>query len=163
MVTIKDLFHTGYIIEDIEASMASLTATFGYSWAEVADVTRSVETEQGMRLRRSLVTYSQEGPHHVELLELLEDTAWQTMPRGPGLPHLGYWSEDFDEDIAQLVRAGFKLYMRDTNATTAVHYSDAFGYYVELVNARDRPAIERWIGGGPLVFGPGSLGGVPAA
>ena len=154
MISEVDLFHTGYVVSDIAASMRTLTDAIGYEWASVADVTRSVNTDQGLLPRRSLVSYTSNTPeHHIELMQLIDGSAWERMPRGSDLPHIGYWSGDFDEDVHRLQRAGFRLYMLDSESSTSYHHNAAFGYYVEFVNVRDRPLIQAWIEGSALTIG----------
>ena len=88
-------YHVGIATNDLEASMAALTALMGVSWTPV----RSGQSFPVTSPRRGLVaddarrTHSREGPLRMELLEGTPGSVWAP-DREPHVHHVAYWAAD---------------------------------------------------------------------
>lgn len=78
-----DLFGVGIVADDIEATTEGTAATCGHRWAPFR------------------ISFSQAvGDVHLEPLQSTPVTTY--VPAGPGIRHLGYRSDDVDQDLAPL-------------------------------------------------------------
>ncbi|HEY8339518.1 MAG TPA: VOC family protein [Egibacteraceae bacterium] len=145
-----NVFHTGYVVDDIEAAMAELGDALSLRWARLQQREMRLRTPEGPLTVELRYTYSAgDRPPHVELLERVPGTLWERST-GPGqLHHLGLWSEDLAEESAALARRGAPLQVTFDDPDGGVH---GFAYHrmpsgalVELVDAGARPAMERWL------------------
>ena len=59
-----DLFHTGIVVDDLEADKDELGELLGVTWFEGGGEVR-VLTDDGARTVRAAYALSREGPHHV--------------------------------------------------------------------------------------------------
>lgn len=139
------LFHFGVVCEDIDATMAEMSACLGVTWRGgrltrmelcIFGEARSVE----MRIAHTV-----EGPPHLELIQALPDSPWSA-PAAVGAHHLCYWSEQPRAVIASLEAAGA---MRALGRP-----GDARGYFrlpggalVEVLDAETRGRLSSWIRG----------------
>jgi hypothetical protein len=133
------LYHIGIVVVSLEPVMDELTKTRGLRWEEI----RSLELA-GQPLR---VTYSYEGPPHIELVEGRPDPAHPfDTTAGTRFDHLGYWSDDLAEDVEQLSRAGLILDFDGRNLggnPFTIHRSPSAGLRVQLTDGAGRASLER--------------------
>lgn len=132
-----NLYHTGIIVEDVEASAKALSQSMGYTWTKPAEgndrpVVYADGSEDVLRLRYS---YSIEAPH-LELVQAVPNTPWAATDRA--LHHLGYWVDDLPAASAELAASGLPLIVsaRDEDGTTPVrfaYHAAPDGTYIELV------------------------------
>jgi catechol 2,3-dioxygenase-like lactoylglutathione lyase family enzyme len=104
---IRGLFHTGVIVDDLELAMVTWSAAFGIHWAEPLQNRGELVTTSGVLPRESRLTYSLEGPHHLELIEHVDATAWEKVTGGPKVHHLGFHVSDLQHEIERLAAIGF--------------------------------------------------------
>lgn len=143
------LFHTGITVDDIDKAMAGLTATLGIQWASPVRRTGPVHTPDGPLPRDMIITYSRGGPHHIELIQYLDDTAYRHLTGGPPQHHIGFWSDDFAADIARLEELGYR---RECSGVAAdgghtefsYHLQPQSGTWIELVDSRSKASINAW-------------------
>jgi hypothetical protein len=142
-----ELFHSGMIVDDIEKVMASMAEGFGTLWSE--PVLRGGQTwsPDGAKSRSMLVTYSIGGEHQIELVQLLDDTAWAWAKGGPWLHHLGYWVDDLRGEIARLEKCGYVLQLGNGPLDQgpqhfAYLYHPQGGLYIELVDVSIKDGID---------------------
>jgi hypothetical protein len=104
-----DLFHTGVVVEDLEAALAELTALFGYEWCDEIRVEQPVWLPTGDTTVEFHFRYSRSTPR-LEVIQQQPGTLWMPAggPTGSGIHHLGYWSDDVAADGAALERAGYE-------------------------------------------------------
>ena len=133
----KTFFHVGIVVEDIERSMAELTAALGVTWDEPHD-----SAYGPWKIR---ATYSVDGPPFLELVQGEAGGPWDT-GKGSHLHHLGYWSDDVAGDSAALVQHGVAI---DFDPGTVgrsgrfcYHLAKASGVRVEVVSASNRAQRE---------------------
>lgn len=144
------LFHTGIIVADLDAAMRDLGAALGLTWVEPLESSGPIHVRAGPALRRSRVTYSVEGPHHIELIEQVDGTAWRAVRGGPLVHHLGFTVADVDAESARLEALGFsrEAWQPDPDgaaARYAYHHNPHAGIFIELVGQAQRAAVQRWL------------------
>ncbi|HEY8527286.1 MAG TPA: VOC family protein [Acidimicrobiales bacterium] len=137
-----DLFHTGIVVDDLEAARDELGRLFGVTWFEGGGEVR-VLTDDGARTVRAAYALSQEGPHHIELAQAVPGTVWTAAAPGQA-HHLGYWVDDVAAASAELARLGAPRVATIAPADDAppmCAYHRTSGPYVEVVSRAMRPVL----------------------
>lgn len=161
MVTTGDVFHTGFVVRDIDAGIAELTAVFGATWTDVEEREMRLRGPEGPLRPTLRFAYTREGPHRLELLEAVPGTLWEAPPEGVGgtlaAHHIGVWCDDVAGTSRQLISSGSpRLATYDGEGEDAVGFAYhrlATGALIELVDSSRRPAFDRWFAGGPFPVG----------
>ena len=96
------LFHTGMVVSDLEEVMHSMSEGLGVEWAEPWRASRAARTPVGDLPSDMLLTYSIGGEHQLELIQLIDNTAWGSVTGGPWLHHVGYWVDDLQRETDRL-------------------------------------------------------------
>jgi methylmalonyl-CoA/ethylmalonyl-CoA epimerase len=152
--SVQNYFHVGYVVPDLGEAMQRLTASAGLRWAAARTLPVTLRTDAlglaGEISTEVSLTYSVQGPPHLELIAEQPGTVWGN--EHSGLHHLGYWSGRFADDIAALTRAGFEFEagaVDEHGALTRFAYlrEPHTGLRVELRDEARRPATERWLRG----------------
>jgi catechol 2,3-dioxygenase-like lactoylglutathione lyase family enzyme len=135
----EDYYHTGIVVPDLDAAMASLSAVAGYQWINPLTYTLPFRTVDGTRELTSTFVYSLQSPH-VELIQQVPDSPWIAAP-GNSVHHLGYFADDLAETARELEANGFTFEATAATADTATpdlalfaYYIDAFGTRIEIVD-----------------------------
>jgi hypothetical protein len=101
---------------------------------------------------------TREGPVRLELIERAEATIWD-VPSVPGVGatsahHLGARVTDLTQASGRVTTRGAELLctldLAPDRPSLFAHHRLPGGGLVELVDARSRPAFERWFAGGPF-------------
>lgn len=147
---VRSPFHVGYVVPDLIAATRRLTATAGLHWATARRLPVRLRTPAGESTTEIHLTYSVQGPPHLELIEEQPDTIWAGRHRG--FHHLGYWSSRFADDIDALIRTGFEFEagaVDEHGALTRFAYlrESATGLRIELRDESRRSATEAWLRG----------------
>ena len=147
-------FHVGIRVADIEAAMADIGKQAGVAWAMPRDRPMAVWLpDQGHVELPLIVTYSVEGPVHLELLQGPRGSVWDGHDV-PGAHHFGYWSDDVAADTEDLLAAGWTLEMAaaspDDGYGRFTYVRSPSGYLAEPVSINNKPRFERWWAGGSL-------------
>lgn len=159
MLDPADVFHTGFVVPDVDAAMAELAGTFDLTWAPVTRITMELRFPDGPREVAMQFTYSVQEPH-IELLAAVPHTPWGQAdgPTAVGLQaahHLGVWSDDVAGDSAALVAAGAPLLVTYDHAGEGArgfaYHRLPSGVLVELVDRSRAADFERWFAGGSFV------------
>ena len=142
----EDLYHTGIVVDDIEAAMQWFTKVAGYSWTDVVSVDQDAVTPDGQMTVPMTMVYSGAEPR-LELLQTVPGTVWT--PSDSGAHHLGYWSDDVESDLATLEFNGMtcevKSYNPDGSGTLLWAYAKSpTGPRIELVSRNMAPFIALW-------------------
>ena len=138
-----DLFHTGIVVDDLEAAKLEFGRLLGVTWLEgggkvklqTADDRSTVETKYAI---------SAEGPHHVELVQSVPGTLYTTNG-STRAHHVGYWVDDVPAVSAALVRSGLTnvvliSFGGDRPPITAYHEAGD-GFWIELVARSMQPLL----------------------
>jgi hypothetical protein len=143
-------FHVGLATPDVDAVQASLSVLLGLVWVPLERPPVLHHTPAGPIRPSPRVSYSAQGPLHLEVLEAAAGTVYDP-GRGTHVHHLGYWTHDFASDVAAARADGWSLEvcMHDEAGRPAI-----FAYLtrpdrmrVELVDAIGRPALEALLAG----------------
>ena len=127
------LFQVCIVVDDLEATMTQFTEALGFRWTERAQRVIDGDTVT--------VVFSIEGPPHIELVDGSGASGVWATGGEPRVHHLGFWSDDFSRDCAQLERAG--LVLRSTTERierkNALYDSGVCGTKLELIATDRRP------------------------
>jgi lactoylglutathione lyase len=145
-VKAEHLYHTGVVVDDLEATMERLAKVAGYTWTDVVTVDQEAVTSDGDVTIPMKMVYSGAEPR-LELLQTVPGTVWT--PADSGVHHLGYWSDDVESDLATLESNGMALevksYNPDGSGTLLWAYAKgSTGPRIELVSRNMEPFIAYW-------------------
>lgn len=148
------LFHIGIRVTDLAAAMAEVGEQTGVTWASVQDRPMSVWLPgSGPAVLQLALTYSVEGPVHLELMQGPAGSIWDGHDV-PGAHHFGYWSDDVAADTEGLLAAGWTLELAanppDEGYGRFTYVRSPSGYLLEPVSISAKARFERWWAGGSL-------------
>jgi len=161
MLEMKDAFHSGFVVQDIDAAIAEFHRHVRTCFTPVRRQAFRLRGPSGPFEVEMTLAFTVDGPFRLELIEPIPGTIWQ-MPHNPVLGpspahHLAFWCEDLATASARLLDSGAP---RLATLDDASHEVSGFVYHrlpdgtvLELVDVRSRPAFEAWFAGGPF---PGS-------
>ena len=87
--------------------MAEIGPAMGVTWSAVQDRQMSVWLpDEGQVTKHVILTYSAEGPVHLELLQGEPGSIWDA-DDFPGAHHFGVWSDDPGGDVQRMIDAGW--------------------------------------------------------
>lgn len=152
----NDFVHTGIAVRDLSAAMQSVGGAAGVTWA-----TPQLRHLEGIGVDGPVVadvrvTWSIEGPPHLELVEGGPGTVWEV---GAGveavLHHVAYWTDDLAGDVARMRAAGCALELTGAagggEPSSFAYLKQPGGIRVELMDrAVMKPAFDAWLAGGSL-------------
>ena len=103
------------------------------------------------------ITYSCEGPVHIELMQGEADSPWDAAD-GAGLHHFGYWADDVPAETERLLAQGWRLEMAAASPEQGygrfTYMRSPSGILVEPLNRSSKPRFEAWWAGGDLATAP---------
>jgi hypothetical protein len=141
-------FHTGMVVNSLDAAMHDLGPLLGLEWADPVRRTGPVHTPQGLLPRDMIITYSKGVGSHIELVEYLDDTAYRAMRSLP-VHHVGFWVDDLEASIASLDALGFPseaagVGEHEERAEFSYHFNRHSDIWIEVVDSAIRAGFERW-------------------
>ncbi|MFQ6396263.1 VOC family protein [Nocardia sp. KC 131] len=143
----SDLFHTGIVVPDLEASKNAMSEVAGYRWTETMAGELPVRMADGERVLRLEYCYSLDGPH-IELVQAIPGTPWTASPRG-ATHHLGYFCDDVPITAKLLEESGFLLEacaVIDGAPSIFAYLLDPSGVRIEIVErARMLPDFDAYL------------------
>lgn len=143
------IFHVGWVVPDLTASMGHLGGALGLEWGRparrVVSVTEHGDPTAERREREVVVTFSTTGPPYVELIETCVGSLWDA--EGRARPHhVGLWVGDLAAASGELAQAGCPLLWRGTNPRTGLEYfafhDSGHGLLIELLDSSIRQSWE---------------------
>lgn len=142
----ENLYHSGIVVDDLDATLDWFTKVAGYRWTDVVEVDQVAQTPNGEVTIPMRMAYSGNAPR-VEILQTVPGTIW--VPADSGVHHLGYWSDDVESDLATLeandMRYEVKSYNPDGSGTLLwVYCRGRSGPRIELVSRAMEQFIEYW-------------------
>ena len=141
----EDLYHTGIVVEDMAAAQKELSDALGVTWGAQGTSEQPVLLEDGLRRITFEFAYTEQGPHHLELVTAIPGTLWTVGPPGHA-HHTGYWCDDVAGASAALSAKGLPLVAMvgtdqpDVPATVVYHRART-GLYIELVDRAHRTLL----------------------
>ena len=149
----EDLYHTGIVVEDLDAARRWLTDVAGYRWCEEYAGDVAVETVGGEVEVPIRFAYSMSEPR-LELVQAVPGTVW--MPTSSGIHHLGYWSDDVERDLATLAAHGMHVEVRALAGPARTQWAYCKGPgrpRIELVDRGLEPMLSAWFATGRSPLG----------
>lgn len=150
MIDLSKTFHTGIIVENLEAAMAELGEALGLQWTEVKEFDPIVHWIPGKGRKEIAMkaVYSKQGPIHLEVCEGPADSFYDTTNQPDGR-HIGIWVDNLVDETERLVSLGWKILA--ANGTPEEGYGVLTymtppdnSFVVELVDIELKPMIDEW-------------------
>src|SRR5262245_22633487 len=107
LTSVETCNHVAYVVPDLGEAMKRLTASAGLQWASPLTLPVLLRSRTGEIRTEVNLTYSVQGPPHIELIAEQPGTIWGS--EYPGFHHMGYWSGRFADDLEALIGAGFEF------------------------------------------------------
>lgn len=138
-----DLWHTGIVVDDLEAAKETLGAQLDVTWYSGGAEVRVI-TDEGATTVNTSYALSKEGPHHVELGQAIPGTLW-TAPAPGHAHHVGYWVDDVAGVSDELIRLGSRrlacIALADDAPPMCAYHQTATGLVVEVVTRKMKPML----------------------
>jgi catechol 2,3-dioxygenase-like lactoylglutathione lyase family enzyme len=147
---VSAIYHVGYVVENLNDAMGQFSEAIGarfvdhFVTATYRDVGNSIVT---VELHTS---FSLDGPTHIELIEAKAGSIWE-IGSGPGLHHIGLWTDDVPAEAARLARAGLTAVASsvdpDDEASPSYfsYHRNLAGSLVEIVDIGMQQGMRDWI------------------
>lgn len=152
MIDFQNIFHSGYLVSDLAAEMATLSDALGIRWAKpfVYEALNIWTPDRGAHQIRLEVAYSADGPQHVEIQTGPPGSVYD--PQRHSAHHIGLWVEDVGAAAAPMLQQGWSVVVSALSpdqrlGTFAYLQPPREGMLVELVSKAAKPRFERWWGG----------------
>ena len=146
----SDQYHAAWVVPDLAAAMESFQ-TIGLRWA--TPTLRSIIVGRPNLAPTPfsiLVSYSCDGPLHVELIQGAAESPWEPLADGV-MHHLGWWVDDLRQSIAMLESESpvLESWMvgEDGGPARFAYLRAPGGQLVEVVDAAIRPNLMAWLRG----------------
>jgi catechol 2,3-dioxygenase-like lactoylglutathione lyase family enzyme len=155
-MTAAPFFHVGFLVKDLDSATERFGDVFGVSWTK-RTTTHSTFWEPGVgTVALELdVTYSVEGPPHIELLQATGDGLYSAR-RGEGFHHIGGWSTNLPMDEGGPGDPPLERIAAQFNGAGELivsHFSpdQLHGVMLEVITEGRREMMRDWLDGGPFV------------
>src|SRR4051812_34379110 len=126
------MYHVGLVVPDLHATAAAYTDMFGLSWATPRRSTLPVIVDGVRREPELLISYSLDGPPYFELMQELSGGVWAA--DALRLDHIGFWTPNLDEAVAELEQRGLTSRVREVPERNRFSFhSSGGGTWIELV------------------------------
>lgn len=150
----QQLFHLGFVVQDVSAAAAGLSQVFGVNWTPVEDREMELTGPDGPQRVPMQICYSREGPVHLELIKEVPGTHWQA-PDGVLTPHhMGVWCDDLpvaSRDLSDRDLEMVATYPGDADEVSGFAYHRLpGGMFLELLDSGRRAGFDAWFAGGPF-------------
>jgi hypothetical protein len=145
IIKFSNLFHTGIVVEDIDAAKQEYADLLGVGWGFHGEFEMPVWFPSGPSKISFSFAYTAEGPHRLELVRQLPGTLWTATGAGQ-VHHVGYWCDDVVDASAELARRGLPLCAKvgvddpDAPSPIVIHQAST-GAYLELIDIAMRPTM----------------------
>ena len=155
------LFHVGILVRDIEVAITTFENLLDVRFNEPSLLTYSNFEDPEPRRQEVLVTFSQEGPVHYELIQGQDGPGIYSLRQGEGLHHVGVWTSDVPKRHRELEAEGFQSTTRvnSPDGGLIAWYSDplqALGVRIEYCDLARRTRTETFIATGNFESDPRS-------
>jgi catechol 2,3-dioxygenase-like lactoylglutathione lyase family enzyme len=153
-----EIFHIGIRVADLDVAREELATTLGVSWTVPQHVPmKAWWPDGGYRDCELTISFTVEGPVHIELLHGSPGSFWDTAIGGAGLHHVGVWVEDVAGVNEELVGKGWQVELAGASPDEGyggfTYIRSPAGVLFEpescLHGAKER--FDRWYAGGSLL------------
>ncbi|MEU1342380.1 VOC family protein [Streptomyces sp. NPDC005827] len=141
-----DLYHTGIVVDDVEAWKARMSEVAGYRWTETMSAELPVRLADGDRVLNLRYTYSLDAPH-IELVQEIPGTPWTAAAQN-ATHHLGYFCDDLTATSKRLADAGFAreaCALVDGEPSIFAYHLAPTGIRVEIVDRTRIPDLAAYL------------------
>jgi lactoylglutathione lyase len=153
-----EIFHIGITVADLEVAREELANSLGVSWTVPQHVAmKAWSPEGGYRDCELTISFTREGPVHIELVHGSPGSYWDTAIGRAGLHHVGVWVEDVAAVNEELVGKGWQVELAGASPDDGyggfTYIRSPGGVLFEpescLHGAKER--FDRWYAGGSLL------------
>lgn len=152
MIDFQRMFHTGLLVPDLAWGMEHYGRTLGLKWAKpfTFEELPLWTPADGLHHLRLEVTYSTQGPQHLEIQVGPEGTYYD--PRRRSGYHVGVWVDDVAAEVAGLQAQGWQVEAAGATpeegwGTFVYLQPPGGGLTVELCSVVLQPMFDKWWGG----------------
>jgi methylmalonyl-CoA/ethylmalonyl-CoA epimerase len=140
------MYHVGLVVPDVRAAMEQYSDTLGLTWASLRETKLKVVVDGQRRVGELAVTYSLEGPPHLELIQERGGSVWGA--DGLNLTHIGFWAADLEAAKRRLEESGLAsaAYEHDGEGRLGrfSFHASGGGVWLELVRTTFQDDLDRW-------------------
>ncbi len=151
MIDPSRIYHIGIVVQDLDRAMDELGTSMGYAWTTVRTMKLDLIAPAGPSALSARVAFTRQGPPWLEVIEGPAGTIWSATG-GNALHHLAFYVEDLQAESARLASLGmaFEVGSRGPDGLLSgfAYHRNPFGGRVEIVDARLKDGLERWISQG---------------
>ncbi len=152
-----EVFHVGIRVADLAAAQQELTSSIGVRWTTPAALPMKAWVPgQGYRSCDLTISFTVEGPVHIELLHGSPGSYFDVRGGGAGLHHIGVWVDDVAGVSQDLVSQGYTVELAGASPAegygsfTYVRSPGGVLFEPESGRRESRERFERWYAGGSL-------------
>jgi len=144
------MFHIGILVPDLESAAHQLSSLLDVTFVQPMVARADVFDDRGAKRELELlITYSREGPPHLELLQSQGADGLYAPPEH-GLHHVGLWEPDPEAVVRRLAALGVGLEASQHTREGSIialytEPADSAGTRFEYVNTTLRPNVEDWL------------------
>jgi catechol 2,3-dioxygenase-like lactoylglutathione lyase family enzyme len=148
---VSAIYHVGYVVENLNDAMGQFSEAIGARFVDHFVTTRYRDASNSIVTVELHTSFSLDGPTHIELIEAKPGSIWD-IGSGPGLHHIGLWTDDVPAEAARLVRAGLTAVassMDPDDESSPGYFSyhrNPQGNMIELVDINKQQGMRDWIG-----------------
>ncbi|HEY3880153.1 MAG TPA: VOC family protein [Trebonia sp.] len=150
-----EIFHVGVRVADLKQAQQELTKMTGVHWTTPATMPMNVwDPNAGSGQKAEItISFSVEGPTHIELIQGSPGSYWSADNGGAGLHHFGAWVKDVKAVNEELVGQGWVVELagkapeKGYGGFTYARSPAGILFEPEL---EAKELFERWYAGGPL-------------
>lgn len=152
-----EVFHVGVRVTDLAAAQQELSKSLGVTWTKPATIPMKAWTpEAGFQSYDLTLSFTAEGPVHIELLHGSDGSYYDVRDGGAGLHHIGVWVDDVTKVNQDLVAQGYTVELAgDTpekgyGSFTYIRSPGGVLFEPESGLGGSKERFERWYAGGSL-------------
>jgi catechol 2,3-dioxygenase-like lactoylglutathione lyase family enzyme len=152
-----EVFHLGIRVVDLAEAQEELSSSLGVSWTDPQAVAMQAwSADGGLRDCELTISFTREGPVHIELIHGSPGSYWDTALGGAGLHHVGVWVEDVAGVNEELVAKGWQVELAGAapedgyGSFTYIRSPAGVLYEPESCLNGSKERFDRWYEGGSL-------------
>jgi catechol 2,3-dioxygenase-like lactoylglutathione lyase family enzyme len=150
-----EVFHVGIRVADLAAAQRELTASIGVRWTSPARIPMQAWAPGlGYRSCDLTISFTVDGPVHIELLHGSAGSYFDVSGGGAGLHHVGVWVDDVARASQDLVSQGYTVELAGASPEQGygsfTYVRSPGGVLFEPESGRSRERFERWYAGDSL-------------
>ena len=152
-----EVFHMGIRVADLAAAQRELTESIGVSWTTPATIPmKAWAPGTGYQNYDLTISFTVEGPVHIELLYGSPGSYYDVSNGGAGLHHIGVWVDDVTKVNQELVSKGYEVELagdapeKGYGAFTYIRSPGGVLFEPESGLHGSKERFDRWYAGGNL-------------